>query len=86
MPFIGLIPFLPLGVLAMLLQTSCFNALYRAYSISTNPEFDSFEETKKSFNALYRAYSISTKRCESLQYGERNVSMPFIGLIPFLLC
>ncbi len=84
MPFIGLIPFLPLGVLAMLLQTSCFNALYRAYSISTLKLMRVQRKYLKCFNALYRAYSISTKRCESLQYGERNVSMPFIGLIPFL--
>ena len=37
------------------------------------------------FNALYRAYSISTDDTSTKLYGNSVVSMPFIGLIPFLL-
>ena len=37
-------------------------------------------------NALYRAFSISTHINNSLTFDEMLVSMPFIGLSPFLLC
>ena len=112
---------------------SCFNALYRAYSISTIGKMEvRFEENVFQcplsglfhfyliihmmtlqnffcFNALYRAYSISTFfiyykegknerfQCPlsglfhfyEVQHEKKDcfhaVSMPFIGLIPFLL-
>ena len=62
----------------------CFNALYRAYSISTQKKHLTSQQMEGCFNALYRAYSISTS---AKIYGEikiGDVSMPFIGLIPFL--
>ena len=36
------------------------------------------------FNALYRAYSISTEYDNWKGHQVKFVSMPFIGLIPFL--
>ena len=59
MPFIGLSPFLPNTDNAKEDLLNRVNALYRAFSISTDPETDS-RNGKECVNALYRAFSIST--------------------------
>ena len=60
-----------------------FNALYRAYLISTTISKDTMRGLF-GFNALYRAYLISTTIEQLSPPIFRNVSMPFIGLISFL--
>ena len=59
------------------------NALGRAYPISTASSCTTVKAEKCCVNALNRAYPISTLNLRSLRCQHR-VSMPLIGLIPFL--
>jgi len=83
MPFIGLTPFLQIILFCNFVTYNCVNALHRAYSISTKTRTLATTVTT-GVNALHRAYSISTK--ENFCFGIKTdwVSMPFIGLTPFL--
>ena len=60
MPYIGLIPFLPYIKEVNMTIKFCFNALHRAYPISTYNGFVQLLVPLRSFNALHRAYPIST--------------------------
>ena len=62
------------------------NALYRAYPISTEGNIGAFTIRDDCVNALHRAYPISTNPRSYAGQGKQNVSMPYIGLIPFLRC
>ena len=62
---------------------SCFNALCRAYSISTRVRC-SCRTLTLCFNALCRAYSISTFDNGMVYEFKNVVSMPCVGLTPFL--
>ena len=74
MPFIGLSPFLHGGGYSRAEETPyCVNALYRAFSISTDPETDS-RNGKECVNALYRAFSISTMKCVNILEKEECVN------------
>ena len=73
MPFIGLSPFLPNTDNAKEDLLNRVNALYRAFSISTDPETDS-RNGKECVNALYRAFSISTMKCVNILEKEECVN------------
>ena len=107
MLFIGLISFLHGSMILLESDLVCFNALYRASSISTVAVLQETVLLVR-FNALYRASSISTVTYEFNNfdgkmfqcplsgffhfYGDKldlntdyyKVSMPSIGLLPFL--
>ena len=61
-----------------------FNALDRAYPISTLLLNGMPPGEKVCFNALDRAYPISTQENWQREAFPYYVSMPWIGLIPFL--
>ena len=85
MPFIGLSPFLLespfIGYLSMILCQCPLSGFLHFYAL--NFIFD--KKKKYSVNALYRAFSISTVMSIDLTVLSKCVSMPFIGLSPFLL-
>ena len=62
----------------------CVNALHRAYPISTEAVKVIAPEKDVCVNALHRAYPISTRRLQLRSLAWSSVSMPYIGLIPFL--
>ena len=84
MPFIRLFPFLhTVLVVAVSTIIMSVNALYRAFSISTRLGIMP-KHWQKCVNALYRAFSISTEFEPTVTNADDSVSMPFIGLFPFL--
>ena len=62
----------------------CVNALYRAFSISIVMKIYREQIYQECVNALHRAYSISTSFELISGKKSKGVSMPFIGLTPFL--
>ena len=60
------------------------NAIKRAYTISTKQEEWLDHYLPECVNALQRAYSISTMSLSVGSFLNKNVSMPFNGLRPFL--
>ena len=82
---IGLSPFLH-TVAVLLSAEHCVNALYRAFSISTMCYYRIISIYQNRVNALYRAFSISTSSSRVHKHPSCHVSMPFIGLSPFLRC
>ena len=83
MPYIGLIPFLRKEENEENFKGTCVNALHRAYPISTFIKFIKGEHFM-CVNALHRAYPISTPKMTAMWFMFFTVSMPYIGLIPFL--
>ena len=63
----------------------CVNALYRASPISTHNSPQGGKRYNMCVNALYRASPISTIERKRIKMRRNNVSMPYIGLLPFLL-
>ncbi len=63
---------------------SCVNALYRASPISTGSRQRSGNRFYLCVNALYRASPISTRFSTLRNFIDYIVSMPYIGLLPFL--
>ena len=60
------------------------NALCRASPISTRKQLMKTRAPRLSVNALYRASPISTPDLQRRDDSRRAVSMPYIGLLPFL--
>ena len=84
MPYIGLLPFLPSICVVRSASEECVNALHRASPISTKPAvvyifLDIFwcQCPTSGFSHFYR---IKTRQLRLL----KTVSMPYIGLLPFL--
>ena len=84
MPYIGLLPFLRGNSIKNKCGMYRVNALYRASPISTYILEYISNDHKSCVNALYRASPISTK-VKKMTKIEKIVSMPYIGLLPFLL-
>ncbi len=84
MPYIGLLPFLRPEPGDLEEGKDRVNALYRASPISTVPCYNE-KDIKYCVNALYRASPISTGKVKKMTKVEKMVSMPYIGLLPFLL-
>ena len=72
------------GVKSELEAYVCFNALSRASPIPTASVMRS-KKTKKCFNALSRASPIPTEEYMLIYNIKWDVSMPSVGLLPFLL-
>ena len=84
MPFIGLSPFLrKLGKVGLALKKQCqcpLSGFLHFYVC----EYLQVQPSEISVNALYRAFSISTTGIDIPMELLEGVSMPFIGLSPFL--
>ena len=84
MPYIGLIPFLLFYLFRMAMQCFCVNALHRAYPISTamiGKEIIKMTLCQCPTSGLSHFYL----QISRLYYIDPiSVSMPYIGLIPFL--
>ena len=64
----------------------CFNALLRASFFSTNGYADTYNgKAYTGFNALLRASFFSTGKFQNFYIWMENVSMPYFGLLSFLL-
>ena len=83
MPLLGLIPFLRSEEVVEDISNICVNVLTRAYPISTN-NTQNTTTSAQCVNALTRAYPISTEEPKDPEPTPEDVSMPLLGLIPFL--
>ena len=83
MPYIGLIPFLQVLDQDTSPTKKCFNALHRAHPISTDILWDS-----NTYDLRFQCPTSGSSHFyyfkEVLSMTEKIVSMPYIGLIPFL--
>ncbi len=84
MPYIGPTPFLLSTMTMMITTTRCFNALYRANSISTNIKLN-LEWTIKSVSMPYIGPTPFLQNKKTEEKTSKMVSMPYIGPTPFLL-
>ena len=84
-PVAGLLHFYLQKQPRQLIKQYGVNALWRAYSISTNLYHLDNKRLDICVNALWRAYSISTGINAGCPGIKRCVSMPCGGLTPFLL-
>ena len=85
MPCVGLIPFLQKGGKEWrIIHFPCVNALCRAYSISTNIEYILAEDILVCQCPVSGLFHFYGKKNEKNNKKE-VVSMPCVGLIPFLL-
>ena len=83
MPYIGLLPFLQASFYFDGGEDGCVNALHRASPISTKKR-KYLQKKIYCVNALYRASPISTRKGDFMTNLITIVSMPYIGLLPFL--
>ena len=84
MPFIGLLPFLPviaIAVITIAVMCQCPLSGFLHFYVC---EYLQVQPSEISVNALYRAFSISTTGIDIPMELLEGVSMPFIGLSPFL--
>ncbi len=85
MPFIGLSPFLHYGKISMGKIARCVNALYRAFSISTYSRISINWNMAKLCQCPLSGFFHFYKKKDKMEIIKKGVSMPFIGLFPFLL-
>ena len=86
MPYFGLLPFLPrIYGNSYTKKNDCFNALLRASFFSTCYHKEVITCYGGCFNALLRASFFSTIKSNMRDFLPENVSMPYFGLLSFLL-
>ena len=86
MPYIRLLPFLQMAETKTSIRQIVCQCPTSGFSHFYQDLTDVQTKANDCVNALHRASPISTGTEDIYLEGQAGVSMPYIGLLPFLLC